>query len=73
MDVYVVMIDDKHAETDCELFYSEQEAIDFAKHYVWMLSRSRLADFVENDDTSFLYSARYREENAVWVTKRSLK
>jgi len=72
MDVYVVMIDDKHAETDCELFYSEQEAIDYAKHYV-REEGGKEADFVENDDTGFLYSARYREENAVWVTKRSLK
>lgn len=72
MDVYVVMIDDKHAETDCELFYSQQEAIDYAKHYVREEGGPE-GDFVENENTGFLYSASYRTENHVWVTKRTLK
>lgn len=68
--VYVVIIDDRHTDTDVAVFSTAEKAIAFAKAEVFNLA-SHPEDIEEEEVKEWLYCVRYSGEgDSIWVVER---
>jgi len=68
MELYVVMVNDRHTDTDAYVFSTQEAALDFARHTAqdWL---------VEDPEppTGWLYYAEHpTEEDSIWVERKFL-
>jgi hypothetical protein len=70
--IYVVIIDDTHADTDVELHSTAEAAIDSAKAVAREGAGIYVDDIEEETIEGYLYYARYSPDSKVWVVEKEL-
>jgi len=72
MTIYVVMVQDRHTDTEPWVFDTAKAAIAAARQLAQELAR-RTEDYVEKPVAGWLFHARYSfEGDAVWVVAKEL-
>lgn len=71
--VYVVMIDDRHTDTDAEVFSTADAAIEYARQIAIGYARNP-DDIDEEPVDGWLYHATYSgESDSVWVLAKTVR
>jgi len=70
--IYVVMVEDRHADLDAELFTDPEQAIAYARRTAHELCRHP-ESYEEETIEGWLFYARYSTEgDSVWVVEKTL-
>jgi isopropylmalate/homocitrate/citramalate synthase len=73
LTVFLVFINDRHSDTDAEVFTSAEAAIEYARTTAREFARSP-EDYIEADVRGWLFFATYSVENdCVWVIEKELR
>lgn len=72
MNLYVVMINDRHTDTDAEVFATPGAAIAFARKTATELAHD-LEDISEADIPGWLLYLKYGPEDSIWVLEKELR
>lgn len=70
MTIYIVMIDDKHTDTDAVPFTNPEAAVAYARE----AAAEAYGEYDEQHIPGWLFSAFYGgDENTVWVVEKELR
>ena len=73
MEIYIVMIDEKHSDTEAHLFSAPESALEYARAMVRWYAGERNKDKIEETEVAgWLYSAWVEDSFSIWVVAKEL-